>query len=601
MLARSPQVIRMPRIRPTWAIIAVSLLISFPASALSQHADPHLIPAMHEDPKLTLPVPEVFFFDNMRPIWYAALSDEDPELRRLAADTIALAHSKGMQNLEDSDGRLLALFQREDCDRLTRRAAASALVALNAERAADAFLAQVETADIDLTQIIEPALARWNSEPMRKRWLERVQDPSTANMRLKLALECLAIIGETEALDALLERALDPNEAATIRLAAGRAAAAIDHSELADRAKTLADGTRIIDRLVAATLVTQHQDAAAVDLLRKLAGDDAAPVAGLALRTLLTIDPAHVYEFADSAAQHDDVNIRQTGAAALEHRADQESVKLLARLLNDVNRNLRRRVAEQLVGLAAMDELKDVVIEETVKVVQGDDWRGHEQALYVLGMLDHEPAAMRMVGLLRHRRPEVGIAAAVALRRVSVSEALPGMLAYATEFAGPLLEGEGPHGGIDWQLSELCQSFGLQRYAAAEPLMRKFIPKTDAAVQTRSGAIWALGWIHKDKAPPDLTAQLVERLRDVYSPMPEFGPIRRSCAVSLGRMRSESALKDLKEFSDFDSEYATLACIWAVHYMTGEVIAPPGGGSYGMSNWFLVPLEFKNPTKQAKE
>lgn len=585
---------------PMWLLVLLATLSVSNSRVIAQIFDDRHVAALHQDPELIPPGYRVLFYDNMRPTWYAALQDDDPELRRLAADTITKAHRLGMQRLEDSVDELLKLLRRNDIDRMTRRAAATALVELDAKQAAEELASRLADSDLDYAQAVEPALARWDYKPMREQWLQRLDDSTFGRVRLTLAFECLGIVRESAAAEDLLRRALDANESLTLRLAAARAVSLIETTGLVEKAKSISGSERLADRLIATTLLGHHHDPAAITLLREMGRDSAPTVAGSALRTLLKIDPTQVYLLAADAIQSADANVRHAGAEALAHQSNVDAVHLLAPLLDDQNRELRRFVSNALVTLAGnSDELKTAVIEEAVKTLGTDNWRGLEQSLFILGTLDHEPAADRMIELLPHRRPEVAVAAAWGLRRVAVADALPHMLAYATEWADRVLADAIDHMGTDRQLSELFQAFGLQNYAEADPLMRRFIPKTNAAQAARPGAVWGLGWIHKDKAPPDLTEQFVGRLTDVFSPLPEFDPTRRASAVSLARMRSESTLETLREFAEFSSDFATLACIWSVHYLTGEELPKPGPAQLGLANWFLVPHDFGEATERA--
>jgi hypothetical protein len=137
-------------------------------------------------------------------------------------------------------------------------------------------------------------------------------------------------------------------------------------------------------------------------------------------------------------------------------------------------------------------------------------------------------------------------------------------------------------------------------YAESEPLLRKFIPKTAPAQEARCAAIWALGLLHQDKAPQDLTELFVGRLKDINPLMPEYEGVRRTSAVSLARMRSMSALPELREFSEEanGTSEPAVACAWAIEHLTGEKFPQPEPFKRGEANWFLAPIKLAEPVKQ---
>ena len=594
-----------PRSAVLWLL---ALLFAADSSAID--FDERCVHPMLSAPELKHPGYRIVFYDNLRPVWFAALSDDDPELRRLAADTIAVVHRKGMRGLEESESELVKLLQREDSGPQIRRAAAKALVSLNASDAADLLAQQLPDADLEYARAVEPALARWNYEPMVERWLARLSEPTTGRVRLLLAFQCLTTVNEQAARDPLIEIALDPNALTTIRLAAARAASNIDRANLLEAATSLLGqpsedqaaeerGT-LVERLVATTLLRRHSSQQAIAMLQRSAADQAPTVAGLALRSLFDIDPKLVLQHAAGAIQHRDVNLRRVGAEALALRGDAAAVKLLAPLLDDPHRGLRGYVADQLIELAASDELRETVIAEASQIASADRWRGAEQALIILGSLDHEPSANRMLELLHHERPEVGFAAAWALQKIAVTEALPSMLKYATDNTDDVLGGNDAHEGVSLQLSQLFQAFGQQGFTESEPLLLRFVPKVPMAAQTRGAAVWALGLLHEGETPQALADQLEKRLADVNPLMPEEDVVRRMSAISLARMRATSALPTIRKFSEEGGGVTepALACVWAIEDLTDEKVPRLDRFNVGDSNWFLAPIKLADPVER---
>ena len=112
---------------------------------------------------------------------------------------------------------------------------------------------------------------------------------------------------------------------------------------------------------------------------------------------------------------------------------------------------------------------------------RGGDWRGQEQAAILLGGLDHKPAAGRLVELLTADRPEVDIAAAWALRTLREPAVLPAVVRHVEAEIGRQVEGRAAAGRdapvefVDHQLAQL-NILGDQKYARANPVLRRFVP-----------------------------------------------------------------------------------------------------------------------------
>jgi HEAT repeat protein len=268
---------------------------------------------------------------------------------------------------------------------------------------------------------------------------------------------------------------------------------------------------------------------------------------------------------------------------------------LICQLLNDVNPNLRRSAADSLVQLARDAALKEAIIEETEKVLSRDDWQGCEQACVVLTKLDHRPSGRRMVELLGHQRGEVQVAAAWALTKLRIEELLPDMLDHAESvydgFRSGVLNENMP--GVSLHIAHLFIAFGDQNYQAAEPLMRKYMPKDPSlGWYSRAAAGWALGMLHEGDADSDLVAILVGRLNDAGIDPDNFD-LRSMCAISLGRMMAESALPDLRRHASASMP----ACHWAIERMTGEKPPEITYETTIVDDWFLTPIDLRSESR----
>ena len=560
-------------------------------------ADARIDRIMYADPKLVIPKVELFVPEDLKPLWLQALRRPDAELRRLAADSAVLAYRRGLREMNDFHASLAACLTDPQSQPDVRRAAAHALVVIQAKAYAESLAKEAERGGLDLALTVEPALAEWDYQPYRAVWRERLGREGIERHRLLLAIDGLGRVRDTDSFAGLRSFIFDARQPFSVRLSAVRAAAQIATEGLVEDADQLIQASSTdqrLGRILAVELLTQHRDPAAVALLQKLAVDSESVVAGKALRRLFELDPKLVQPFAAQIMTHRDVNLRRVAAETLANQGDLAAIPLLASLLDDENPGLRQSVTTALVQLGSMPSLQMEVITQCTQILGRDSWRGIEQAAIVLVELDHQPAGVRFVELLNHPRQEAAVAAAWGLRRLAISEHLPAMLAHAqkmrTEFTQPSFP---YYTRAVAQLSQLFQAFGLQRYREAEPLMRQFIPKDFLlGDEARGAAIWALGYLYEDAAPADLSEAFEARLADVNSPLPEVPDVRLMSAVSLGRMKSPGVVETLKRFHrDEGPAPIGLACGWALERITGKSYPVPADVRTPLRDWFLVPID----------
>jgi HEAT repeat protein len=214
----------------------------------------------------------------------------------------------------------------------------------------------------------------------------------------------------------------------------------------------------------------------------------------------------------------------------------------------------------------------------------------------VVGSLDHEPAAARLVELLRHSREEVAVTAAWALRKLQAAEALGPMLARAEELERlTLAQTPVPHG--DRQASQLHQAFGEAGYRPAQPLLRRHLAGPtqkgpDRPESARAAAVWALTLLHADEPDPALAKVLVERMAADEATPPELPLVRRMAAVGLGRLKAAEHLPALRKVAERDGVNSEIgySCFWSIERLTGEPIPEVTAEERAVVGWFLQPL-----------
>jgi HEAT repeat protein len=551
---------------------------------------------MYQSPDLPLPPVVKTFPKELTGLWLQAIDRPEADFRCQAALTIAAARELGMTGLDATVPALSRELGRADQHPSVRLAAAHALIALDAKEAAPALFKAASTGDNDLREIIEPALARWDYPPAREDWLRRLGEPPPHRRGTVLAIEALAVMKEAKAAPRLRELALAAGEPPAVRLAAARALGVLCPTGGEADADSLAADTTpagMVARLAAASVLRHHSGDGAVRRLQALARDSEPAVAAVALARLVEIDPGLVVPLLTPVLASPDANVRAFGVEVLFRKPTDAHVRLLGDRLNDPHPAVRVTARQHLRELAGKSDWKPGAIREGERLLAGDDWRGREQAAVLLGQLEHKAVATRLAELLADRRPEVAVAAAWGLRKLSVPATLAPALDYFKRYARPGgAEARGvTYGTLDRQLCQLAQLFGAQRYAPAEPAMRPLIPKAFDAPETRAAACWVLGLLHEGKPDPGLVTAMTARLSATIGPDLEVPPVRRMCAVAMGRMKAKDALPTLRKFymGQPTLDVVSNACGWAIERLTGERVPPPEPVAIPQRAWFLTP------------
>jgi HEAT repeat protein len=449
-----------------------------------------------------------------------------------------------------------------------------------------------------MAQIVEPALGRWQYAAMRDLWRKRLGDPQAERGKRLLAIRGLGKLQDGAAARDLQKIALDRTESPELRLAASESLGGTVHAGLETVARPLANRmgpANIVDRLVAANLLRTHSSSEAQTLLVALAQDAESSVALIALRRLLEIDPGLILPFAEAALARGDANVRHAVAEALIARPSADRLAMLADLLSDRNPGVRAFVRESLLKLAEAPDLRTQIIQQGERVIQSERWQALEQSIRLLACLAHTPVADRFFVLLDHTRPEVCVTAAWGLRRLGVDKTLAPLLAWAErQHAASSKPDTAASASRFWesQVPHLFQFFGMKRYAPAEPLMRRFVPKSSLSPHARAAAIWALGYLHADQPDSELAKALEGRLVDVMSIPPEMQIVRRFSAVSLGRMKAREALPTLEMFCERSSIVSDVgyASAWSIEQMTGRGFEKPKPYVGTYTGFFLEPI-----------
>ncbi len=544
------------------------------------------------DPYLPIPPIRRLFPPDVVPVWKAALRAPDVDLRRRAAETIAQAASLGMPGLEPTVPDLLQLAASQQEPILVRIAAGRALAELDIRSASETLTQVLREAGMDRASFLIEPLAQWGSHTAGRWWIELASQPKSVEYQKVLAIQGLGRLRWKEALPMLQEQLIDRQQPAAVRLAAARALGRIDPAEATQLASrwTGDSATARLERLRAAELLQEASGSEALAQLERLATDDDPVIANRALDRLYELDLEKVAQLAPRLLDAADSSVRRWAVRAIGHFPATEHVELLARHLADPHPELRARTRDILLAFAEQPPLRESVLAVAQQALDQEDWRPIEQAARIVGKLRHRPSAARLAALIEMPRLEASVSAAWALRRLEVPEVLPEVLERATRLSEAGMQRANTV-DLDPLLSQVFQIFGVMQYRPAEPLLKRFLPKNSMSPEARAAAIWALGRFYANDPNPNLVATLVERLADVNSQPPDHDRVRQMCAVSLGRMRAESALPTLRQFYEREgSNMPTgLACGWAIEQITGERYQPPSQLALYLQGWFLVP------------
>jgi HEAT repeat protein len=553
---------------------------------------------MYEDPVLKKPVVETTFPPELIDRWLQALARSEREMKRRAALAIADAAARGTPGLDVTVDALCEVLRTPGQDRIVRLTTARALVALDARQAVPLLAESTGPEDLEMAEVVEPALARWKETALRERWMERLSaDDGRLRLRV-LAIRGLTALGETDTLPRLRELAIDRNTPTAVRLEAADALGVMQETGLVDAARQLSNdqsAAAVVDRLVAARMLAGHGGDDAVELLVELATDHQPSVGTIALACLFRIDPSLMLPVIDATVSSRDANVRRWGAEALAARPSRELLAVLAPMLDDRDPAIRRYVCDSLVTLAKDSALRETVTDEGRRVLNGEGWRGQEQAALLLVAMEETTIVSRLIELLDVSRPEANVAAAWGLCQLAVPETAEPVLAVVQRKTESWLAREPQNPGIDDQLALLCQMLGVLKYSPADGVMRKFIPKGSGLGETcRAAAIWTLGHLHADQVDERLAGELEKRLLDAFNEMePESWLVCRMAAVTLGRMKATKNLPALQTVLNQASLTSDLgyASAWAIWRLTGEEIPPLSPIIDPDLDWFLIPSE----------
>jgi HEAT repeat protein len=554
---------------------------------------------LYTDPDIPAARVVKVFPKRLTALWLEALERPENDLKCQAAAAIALAHRRGMPGLEATVTPLLRALDQPEQHPTVRLAAARALITLDAREAAASLFEHARTDGIEMRNLVDPALARWDYGPARAVWLERLNQSGLPGRGWVVALQGLGVVREPRAVPRLRELVLSTTTDPIIRLEAARALGVIQTTGLEKEAERLAAEKASpggVAHLAFASLLRRHKGDEAARVLQRLAVEAEPAAAVVALEGLLDDDPRRVLSLMSRLVASPDATVRARAVEAHRRCPTPDHIPLVAELLDDPHPQVRTSARKALLEVARAPDHGDAVRREATRLLATERWRALEQATVLLALLDHKAAAPRFVELLRFERPEVFVAAAWGLRKLAVPETLPEQLREVERRWQRSLKPDpnDPRPMIDLQVAQLAQSLGRARYAPAAPVLARFVPKQwNMGPQSRASAVWALGLIHQEAPPARLVEEMIGRLTDESVIMAEDLGVRSMCAVALGRMKSEEAVDSLRKYypKKLSTEPLPNSCGWALEQITGEKLPASGIAEVVQKGWFLEPRD----------
>ena len=164
-----------------------------------------------------------------------------------------------------------------------------------------------------------------------------------------------------------------------------------------------------------------------------------------------------------------------------------------------------------------------------------------------LTLLEHKPAAGRLIELLESKRSDVMIAAAWGLRKVAEPQTVPAVMDKIRRQTDLRKLGS-VNPELDEQVAHLFEACGKMQAKEAEPLMMEYVPRDNTRTMdiSRSAAIWALGQLHLGTPDPRVADELAGRVMDNGDKPFESPIVKRMAVVALARMKATDQAPALK-------------------------------------------------------
>lgn len=414
---------------------------------------------------------------------------------------------------------------------------------------------------------VESKLVEWESPVAVARWRERIQQTTPNFSELLVALEGLAVVGESSDRDALEKLMFAEGTLAPVKLVCSRAIGAVVPDGLESVAARLYDAGDRQDQVLAANLIKTHTSPEAIQLQERMLSEGSPLAQSIAYKAICDRDPVRGRELAFELVKHPESNLRTTVVDVLNQSDDLRAMKVQALLLGDPNLNIREKVRSNLEQKAKLPALAPTVNNVISHYLRGEEWEGIEQAIKLTVDLQKHERQGQIVQFLSHPKPEINIRAAWALQMLKLTpETLDAVLKECDKIT-QVLKKQGVPIEQEVKLGFMFEAIGVHKYQKANDMLLLYIPKDKMPPTARAAAIYALGYLWEGRENKDLGGQLASRMLD-NGLNPEEDCVRYVSAVALGRMGDESMTEKVKRAYEDPPLPMGYAVDWSVEQLS---------------------------------
>lgn len=529
-------------------------------------------PKLAEEDIWVIPIPErTIDFD------VASLKSESIEERLRVARLICREHANSRFKQRGEAAELLLQQVRIGEDPIQVRRAMLSAAVLVSDAAEAAELWKLGQADAISRKEIERALVRWRSDVAVATWRERIKDVNAPATDIGLALEGLAVTGNST--DRRQLEIVFRHSTTTLanRLLAAKALGTLVTDGLNELAQEVMSSDLTQRELFAANLLHRHAGTATLEQLNRILQQAGPTAQAVAYRALADNFPERAHAMAGEISQHNDQSLRLMALEVLHRASDDGSLRLQGALMKDRNPTVRRLATQMLFEKAAKQrELVDAIVTENLN---SEVWQGIEQAISLATLLQDHSRLTKYLQLLDHPQPDVNIHAGWALMELTVEpDILAGIHVHAQKLTEILALGKEPPREHDLiRLSFLLESFGKNLYEPATSMLVRYIPKDGfkMGVVSRASAIWSLGKLNRGKDNPKLRADLEGRVADIDGPVAEDMLVRFTSMLAIGEMAYADCLDTAQKFNAPLPSIMGYCCEWAIAQIKAAQNAQP--------------------------
>lgn len=446
---------------------------------------------------------------------------------------------------------ILQVLRAGHAKRPVRQAFVSALLKLT-DGAELNELWELSKTDEAVRGFVERALIERQHPAAQAVWLSRLSQTRAPEVDLQLAIHGVAAIDAQAAREPLAALIRSDDLGLPTKLLTTRSLGILTETGLESLASELLDSQRFAKEQLAAQLLVNHSSDLAQALMTKIMNQAFAPAQVVAYRWCAEHRPELARELANDMLQHSENEIRLMAVKVLHRFDDPASLLLQGQLLSDRNLTIRRTVRDHLIEKAQLEPLLATVNTVLTEHLRADTFEAAEQAILVTVALNLKERCPRLVELLDHPRPEVGIRAAWALQQlVETQEDLAGIHRHCQRWTERIVADvlfQDVHEPDVIRLAFAFQALGHNAYMPADEMLRVYVPKNSQRMRTnaRNAAIWALGEIWRGRLDSGLEQPLAERMLDPAIVDAEAETVKYVCAIALGKIGNPSSMKDLQ-------------------------------------------------------